>query len=197
MVCFLQKESGKNRKLSRPWHVPYQVISRDDPDVIVVRVYTPQDGPIQVHQTRITPCLPQLPVGFFWYRTGMHSPGRPPRWLLNLGKDLGPPDRYPQTAVETETSEVEEQTDSSDEEGDPAAVSKPKQSSLSDGAEESDATGQDGESARGACSCKHTRLRCLCVNVKFAYLCYGRFGGRRRELVDTGRDVTLILCGSL
>ena len=149
MVRFPQEESGKNRKLSRPWHGPYRVISRDDPDVTVVRVYAPQYGPIQVHQTRVTPCPPQLPAGFFWYGTRRHSPGRPPRWLLNLDKDPGSPDRHPQTTIETETSGVVEpcgeDSDSSDEEGDPAAVSKPKQSALSNGFEESDEEGRDGD----------------------------------------------------
>jgi hypothetical protein len=45
-VKFPQEEVGKLRKLSRPWHGPYRVISHTDPDVTVVRVYSPQDKPI-------------------------------------------------------------------------------------------------------------------------------------------------------
>ena len=32
-VYFPSEETGKLHKLSLPWHGPYQVISRDDPDV--------------------------------------------------------------------------------------------------------------------------------------------------------------------
>lgn len=46
LVKFPQEEVGKLRKLSRPWHGPYRVISHTDPDVTVVRVYSPQDKPI-------------------------------------------------------------------------------------------------------------------------------------------------------
>ena len=44
------------RKLSRPWHGPYRVLTLDDPDITVVKVYYPQDGQIQVHQARVKPC---------------------------------------------------------------------------------------------------------------------------------------------
>ena len=32
LIHFPQEETGKHRKLSRPWHRPYRIISRDDPD---------------------------------------------------------------------------------------------------------------------------------------------------------------------
>ena len=51
LVRFPQDETGKQRKLSRPWHGPYRIVERRDPDVTVVKVYAPQDGQIQVHQT--------------------------------------------------------------------------------------------------------------------------------------------------
>ena len=60
LVRFPQDETGRQRKLSRPWHGPYRVIDRRDPDVTVVKVYSPQDGQIQVHQTRVTHCPPEL-----------------------------------------------------------------------------------------------------------------------------------------
>ena len=84
LVKFPQEESGKHRKLSRPWHGPYRVISRDDPDVTVVRVYSPQDKQIQVHLSRVTPCPSGFPPGFYWYGTKRHSPGRPPKWVQQL-----------------------------------------------------------------------------------------------------------------
>ena len=33
LVYFPQDETGKDQKLSHPWHGPYRIISRDDPDV--------------------------------------------------------------------------------------------------------------------------------------------------------------------
>ena len=69
LVKFTQEETGRMRKLSRPWQSPYRVVDQHDPDVTVVKVYSPQDGQIQVHQNRVTPCPPELPSGFFWYGT--------------------------------------------------------------------------------------------------------------------------------
>ena len=71
-------------KLSRPWHGPYRVIERRDPDVTVVKVYAPQDGQIQVHRMRVAPCPPELPAGFYWYGSRRSSPGRPPKWVNQL-----------------------------------------------------------------------------------------------------------------
>ena len=84
LVRFPQEETGRQRKLSRPWHGPYRVVERNDPDVTVVKVYSPQDGQIQVHQMRVAPCPPELPAGFFWYGSRRSSPGRPPKWVDQL-----------------------------------------------------------------------------------------------------------------
>jgi transposase InsO family protein len=84
LVRFPQDETGRQRKLSRPWHGPYRVIDRRDPDVTVVKVYSPQDGQIQVHQTRVAHCPPELPSGFFWYGNRRAGPGRPPKWVDQL-----------------------------------------------------------------------------------------------------------------
>ena len=48
-----QDESGPQRKLSRPWHGPYRIVSISDPDVLLTMVYFPQDRTIQVHQSRV------------------------------------------------------------------------------------------------------------------------------------------------
>ena len=77
---FPQEETGRQRKLSRPWFGPYRVLSQDDPDITVVKVYRPQDGQIQIHQSRVKPC-PNFPAGFFWYGTRRHGPGRLPKWI--------------------------------------------------------------------------------------------------------------------
>ena len=47
----------------------------------VLRVsYCPQDGQIQIHQSRVKPC-PDFPAGFHWYGSHRHRPGRPPKWV--------------------------------------------------------------------------------------------------------------------
>ena len=63
LVRFPQEETGRLHKLSRPWHGLYRVDDRRDPDITMVKVYTPQDGQIQIHQTRVAHCPPELPAG--------------------------------------------------------------------------------------------------------------------------------------
>ena len=48
-VFFPQDETGKSRKLSHPWHGPYRITSRDEPDITATKVYFPDDPSIQVH----------------------------------------------------------------------------------------------------------------------------------------------------
>lgn len=87
LVKFLQDEAGRNCKLSRPWHGAYRIVDRRDPDVMVVKVYAPQEGQIQVHQSRVSPCPPGSPAEYFWYGVRRSSPGRPPRWVDKLLQD--------------------------------------------------------------------------------------------------------------
>ena len=42
LIYFPHEESGKNRKLSNPWHRPYRIILREDPTVSGTKVYFPQ-----------------------------------------------------------------------------------------------------------------------------------------------------------
>ena len=84
LIKFPAKEVGKLRKLSRPWHGPYRVVSRADPVITAVRVYSPQDKQIRVHLSRVTPCPSEFPPGYYWYGTKRHSPGRPPKWVQQL-----------------------------------------------------------------------------------------------------------------
>ena len=83
LVYFSQEETGKNRKLSQPWHGPYRIVSLSDPDVVVTKIYFPEDQQIQVHQSRIQHCPPSFPVGFYWYGNKRTRPGRPPKHVLN------------------------------------------------------------------------------------------------------------------
>ena len=84
LVHFPHEESGKNRKLSRPWHGPYRITSVNDPDVSVTKVYFPQQATIQVHQSRVKPCPPNFPSGFYWYGGRRHKRGRPPKWVQEV-----------------------------------------------------------------------------------------------------------------
>ena len=79
LVQFPHKETGKKRKLSKPWHGPYRVIRKNDPDVTVVPVHFPESGPIQVHQSRVCSCPPKWPTGFYWYGGKKLSHGEVPR----------------------------------------------------------------------------------------------------------------------
>ena len=90
LVKFPKEESGRNRKLSQPWHRPFRVVSKDDPDLTVSKVYRPQDGTIQIHQSRVMPWPKDIVSGYFWYGRKHHSPGRPPKWLgqLSEGKSV-------------------------------------------------------------------------------------------------------------
>ena len=84
LIRFPVKETGKLRKLSRPWHGPYRVTSCNETNVTALKIYFPRDDPIQVHQLRVKPCLVRFPAGFFWYGAKCRGPGRPPQWVQNL-----------------------------------------------------------------------------------------------------------------
>ena len=83
-VKFPHEETGRNHKLSRPWHGPYRIISIDDPDVSVVKVYFSQDPSIQVHLSRVQSCPIDFPAGYYWYGSKRRGPGRPPKWVDSL-----------------------------------------------------------------------------------------------------------------
>ena len=47
LIRFPQEETGKRRKLSRPWHGPYRITALTQTDVTAVKVDFPQEGAIQ------------------------------------------------------------------------------------------------------------------------------------------------------
>ena len=102
LVKFPQEESGRCRKLSRPWHGPYRVVTRSDPDVTVTKVYHPQEGNIQVHQSRVNPCPPGFPAGYYWYGARRHSPGRPPKWIKQLLEEAPTPECIQEDCVDAD-----------------------------------------------------------------------------------------------
>ena len=85
-VYFPSEETGRLRKLSQPWRGPFRIISRDDPDVTVVKVYFPDDPPLQVHQLRVKSCPMSFPCAYYWYGNKRSKPGRPPKWVENFMK---------------------------------------------------------------------------------------------------------------
>ena len=108
VVVKFPHETGKQRKLSQPWHGPFRVVSCDDPDLTVVKIYFPQDEQIQIHQTRVTPCPADFPAGYYWYGRKRHSPGRPAQWLETLADVLETDDTNHLGAKESqEQSELE------------------------------------------------------------------------------------------
>ena len=77
------------RKLSRPWHSPYRIVSVQDPDVCVTKVYFPEEGQIRIHQSRIKPSPIAFPAGSYIYK-GKKSQGRVPAWVERFLDDSGP-----------------------------------------------------------------------------------------------------------
>ena len=128
LVRFPHEESGKQRKLSRPWHGPYRVTQRNDPDVTLVKVFFPDEGSIQVHQSRVCQCPPKMPVGFYWYGGNRKSPGRVPQWLQRL---VGP------TSGQTDPEQSIERTPDDSGDGCNAGVPEDPDAVAEDGVEES------------------------------------------------------------
>ena len=79
-VRFPQDESGKRRKLSRPWHGPYRVTELPEPDVCLTNLYYP-DSKIK---SRVKQCPSNLPAGFYWYGGNKKSLGHTPSWVAEL-----------------------------------------------------------------------------------------------------------------
>ena len=89
LVYFPQDETGKTRKLSQPWHGPYRIISRDDPDMTVTKIYFPDHPPIRIHRSRVQKCPLSFPSGFYWYGAKRSRPGRPPKQVLKQLATMG------------------------------------------------------------------------------------------------------------
>ena len=87
LVRFPSDETGKQRKLSRPWHGPYRIISFDETNVTAVKVYFPREDHVKVHQTRVKPCPDGFMAGYYWYGNKRKGPGRPPKWVENILAD--------------------------------------------------------------------------------------------------------------
>lgn len=87
LIHFPAEKTGTERKLSQPWHGPYQVIEKNDPDITESKVYFPQHGNIQVHQSRVQWCPLSFSGGFYWYGGKRLGLGCPPKWADKLLTD--------------------------------------------------------------------------------------------------------------
>ena len=88
-VRFPQEETGRMRKQSRPWHGPFRIVSVQNPDVCVTKVYFPEEGQIRVHQSRVKPSPIVFPAGSYITK-GKKSQGRVPAWVIQFLDDCGP-----------------------------------------------------------------------------------------------------------
>ena len=119
-VKFPSEETGKNRKMSRPWRGPFRIIKREDPNLTLTNVYFPQEPGMVVHQLRVCPCPDLLPSGFYWYGSKRRNPGRTPPWLSRLlsssfadtpvEPDETEEDTPTSTAVEDSPAEIQRET---------------------------------------------------------------------------------------
>ena len=72
--CETQEEpaeaTGRWRKLSRPWHGPYRVTDKTDPDITCVKVYHPQEGPFCYHTDKAYYIISHPGLGFKYIQVG-------------------------------------------------------------------------------------------------------------------------------
>ena len=90
LIRFPQDEYGTNHKLSRPWHGPFRVKESSSTGVTAVKVYFPEQNPIQVDQSRVSHCPEGFPPGWFWYGGRRSGPGHPPKWIEQVLQEPNP-----------------------------------------------------------------------------------------------------------
>ena len=90
LVRFPSEETGRNRKISQPWHGPYRILDVTDTTVRVEKVYRTKHDPLHVHQSRVKFFPPNLPPGYYWYGRGHSCPGKVPQWVERIAADHTP-----------------------------------------------------------------------------------------------------------
>ena len=103
LVRFPQDETGWYRKLSRPWHGPYRIVEKSDPDVVCSKVYFPQDRQLRIHLSRVCLCPQDFPAGYFCYGGKRKGLGRPLKWVDRL-LSKGPSGRHTQRESPTDSN---------------------------------------------------------------------------------------------
>ena len=56
LIYFPAEDSGKQRKLSLPWHDPYLIVAKDKTNITAKRVYFPDEKSIKIHQSQVQMC---------------------------------------------------------------------------------------------------------------------------------------------
>ena len=84
LIHYPSEETGRLRKLSRPWHGPYRITAYDSTSVTAVKVYFPREDAVKVH---LKPCPDALLAGYYWYGNKRKGPGRPPKWVEKILSD--------------------------------------------------------------------------------------------------------------
>ena len=70
----------------------------------MVKVYFPDEAPIQVHQSRVSRCPKAFLAGFYWYEKHRYRPGRPPTWIEKTLSDLEPEQGVDECSVDAANS---------------------------------------------------------------------------------------------
>uniref|UniRef100_A0A1X7T5G7 Uncharacterized protein n=1 Tax=Amphimedon queenslandica TaxID=400682 RepID=A0A1X7T5G7_AMPQE len=73
---------------------------------VVVPVYFPESGSIQVHLSRVTPVPPRWPIGFYRYGGKKLSRGNVPVWvgrMLQTGAETAVPSEKTEQILDAET----------------------------------------------------------------------------------------------
>ena len=112
----MHDETGKQRKLSRPWHGPYRVITVNDTNLTAAKVYFPREDTIKVHRARAKPCPEGFMAGYYWYGNKRKGPGRPPKWVENALADTS----------DCSQESGEDRVQTQEEEGDDTPVNEPE-----------------------------------------------------------------------
>ena len=94
LIYFPAENSGKQRKLSRPWYGPYRIVAKDETNITATRVCFPDEKSIKIHQSRVQVCQFNFPAGYYLYGKKRTSPGRPPKWVEQLLSTSGTGDEH-------------------------------------------------------------------------------------------------------
>ena len=84
LIYFPAEDSGKQCKLSRPWHGPYRIVAKDETNVSAIKVYFPDEKTIKVHQNRVQMCPFNFSAGYYWHGKKRASLEQPPKWVEQL-----------------------------------------------------------------------------------------------------------------
>ena len=146
LIKFPQEESGKNLKLSQPWHGPYRVVSHSDTGVVASKVYFPEEECINVHLTSTSLCPVGLPNGFYWYGRRQSSNSRPyPEWVDAVCWPNAVPTLHPEVNSDERSGPTVGDNDGAPEDRDPTLFNHQEDNSGNEQHGESQASSVNGD----------------------------------------------------